>query len=151
MGILDNITGTRANAGAQGQIRGVAGCERRIAELSGEKEKIYLKIGEKYAGMHMKDGAVGTAFENEVSELIRVDEEIDAVETRKLAFQGLRKCTACGENITLDSAFCNRCGAKLEPLSLPEPVESDVCPKCGSQLDSDSVFCMMCGYRLENQ
>lgn len=50
-----------------------------------------------------------------------------------------KRCPKCGSILADDSAFCNKCGAKL----------SDLCPKCGAQLPQGSRFCNKCGYSMD--
>lgn len=51
-------------------------------------------------------------------------------------------CTNCGASITVDSKFCNQCGAVVESQ------ESIFCAYCGEKLDADATFCKNCGRRL---
>ena len=50
-----------------------------------------------------------------------------------------KRCPKCGSILADDSAFCNKCGAKL----------NDLCPKCGNQLPQGARFCNKCGYSLD--
>ena len=50
-----------------------------------------------------------------------------------------KRCPKCGSILADDSAFCNKCGAKL----------SDLCPNCGAQLPQGSRFCNKCGHSMD--
>lgn len=150
MGIFDSITGAqgRAQNAAPPQAPGVAECDRRLSELSGERGQLVYAIGEKYVAAHMEDKATGTPFEKEIAGILKLDEEAAIVEKRKLALQGLRKCTACGNILPLDSAFCNKCGEKLELLTVSESISGNVCPNCGAECEEGNAFCSVCGFKL---
>ena len=149
MGLFNNAgSQAKAQAGAAPQAPGVAECEQRLTELSNERTRLLLTIGEKYVAEHLKDKAVGTDFEGEMNGIIKLDAEAVIVEKRKLALQGLRKCTACGNMLPLDSAFCNKCGEKQELLTVSETLGKDVCPNCGAEREADNIFCSVCGYKL---
>lgn len=64
-----------------------------------------------------------------------------------LAAQGLRLCDHCHQIITLDSAFCNKCGSKLEPI-VPSSAGGRFCPACGASLAEGDVFCVTCGAKV---
>lgn len=50
-----------------------------------------------------------------------------------------KRCPNCDAILADDSAFCNKCGAKL----------ADTCPKCGALLPPGSIFCNKCGHSIE--
>lgn len=54
--------------------------------------------------------------------------------------KGGKKCPSCGNAVTADMAFCNKCGAKL-------PVQK-TCPNCGNVVTDDMAFCNKCGTKL---
>lgn len=126
----------------------VSECARRLNELEQERKKLLLAIGSKYFEEHKEDLAKGTAYAGDVEDIIAIDEERVIVEMRKLALQGLRKCTACGNMLPLDSMFCNKCGEKQQLLNVTETMSKNVCPNCGAEREEDNVFCTVCGYKL---
>lgn len=127
-------------------IPGVAECDTRIAELEQQKREIIFQIGSKYVENNTLKDAAGTPYEDDLSELESVIQEIAVTEKRKLAMQGLRKCDKCGNVLVIDSAFCNKCGTKLEALQAE--VMKNICPKCGASYEEDAVFCTSCGNKL---
>ena len=54
----------------------------------------------------------------------------------------IAKCPSCQKEIPPNSAFCNSCGARLEP------VQSKSCPKCQVQNSAEAKFCSSCGANL---
>lgn len=126
----------------------VTECAKRLNELEQERKKLLLEIGAKYFEEHKEDSAKGTLYAKEIEGIIAVDKETIIVEMRKLALQGLRKCTACGNMLPLDSMFCNKCGEKQQLLNVTETMNKNVCPNCGAERESDNIFCTVCGYKL---
>lgn len=126
----------------------VSECAKRLNELEQERKKLLLAIGSKYFEEHKEDLAKGTAYADDVEDIIAIDKEKVIVEMRKLALQGLRKCTACGSMLPLDSMFCNKCGEKQQLLNVTETMSKNVCPNCGAEREEDNVFCTVCGYKL---
>lgn len=139
MGLFDK-NGAAANPG-------VAECDAKIANLNQQKQQTILSIGAKYVELNTVESAAGTPFEENMKKLEAIEDEIAVTEKRKLAVQGLRKCEKCGNILVIDSAFCNKCGEKLEPLQVE--VTKNICPKCGSAYEDGAVFCTSCGNKLE--
>ena len=126
----------------------VAECDAKIANLNQQKQKTIYSIGEKYVELNTVKSAAGTPFEENMEKLGSIEKEIAITEKRKLAVQGLRKCDKCGNILVIDSAFCNKCGEKLEPLQVE--VMKNICPKCGSAYEDGAAFCTSCGNKLES-
>ena len=56
------------------------------------------------------------------------------------------KCTGCGAVLTLNSRFCNQCGAAVETAAVENNTVS--CPVCGEKNANGSRFCNSCGSKL---
>lgn len=52
-------------------------------------------------------------------------------------------CPNCKQPISAESAFCTKCGFKMDA-----EVEKNVCPSCGTAITSDTVFCTQCGHKI---
>ena len=53
------------------------------------------------------------------------------------------ECPNCGNHLTVDSKFCNRCGTRIEA-----PASDRYCTACGNQMPADSAFCPHCGHKV---
>lgn len=49
-------------------------------------------------------------------------------------------CPACGSGVPDGSAFCGKCGAKLDT-----PPQKKICPNCKNEMAADMMFCDKCG------
>lgn len=133
---------------AEPKIAGVAECDAALAQLARQRQEIIYKVGQKYVENNTAASAAGTIYAGELQELEAIMQEMEKTEVKKLALQGLRKCEKCGNVLTLDSAFCNKCGEKLTPVQIEPASAATHCPKCGSLLDSGAAFCTSCGNKL---
>lgn len=50
-------------------------------------------------------------------------------------------CQECGNPVSREDKFCNKCGAKVEIV--------ETCPQCGVEIDPDDNFCSLCGYEVK--
>lgn len=125
---------------------GVAECETHIAELEQQRKNVIFRIGSKYVESNSLKDAEGTPYEEDMGELETIAQNLTITEKRKLALQGLRKCEKCGNILTVDSAFCNKCGEKLEKLQAE--VMKNICPQCGASYEDGAGFCISCGTKL---
>jgi len=128
----------------------VAECDKQILNLEARKKEVIYQIGKQYVEETKPEAVEGTAYEEPLKRLMQLAEEVDALERRKLALQGQRKCTKCGYIIELESVFCNKCGEKQEVLEevLPAAEDQNKCPKCGAGCKPGAMFCMSCGNKL---
>ncbi len=126
----------------------VAECDRQLAELARKRNEVVTSIGNKFVELNLDSGAVGTPYEQFITELKQLIENRELLEKRKLAVQGLRRCEKCGNILVLDSVFCNKCGDKLEPIVMAAPGEN-ACPVCGAPHEPGVAFCVSCGNKLK--
>lgn len=125
---------------------GVAECESHIAELEKQRKNVIFSIGSKYVEENSLEDAEGTPYEEDMRELETIVQNMAIMEKRKLALQGLRKCEKCDNVLAIDSAFCNKCGDKLEALQAE--VMKNICPQCGASYEDGAGFCISCGAKL---
>lgn len=121
-------------------------CDVHMAELEKQKEKVIYQIGLKYVENNTLKEVKDTPYEEDLNELESIEKDMEKTEKRKLAVQGLRKCEKCGNILVIDSAFCNKCGERLEELQAE--VMGNICPKCGAVYEEGAVFCVSCGNKL---
>ena len=127
----------------------VAQCDAKLNALAQQKQQMISNIGEMFVKANTAESVAGTAYEEIFKALAQIEVDVDFTEKRKLAVQGLRKCDKCGFILTLDSAFCNKCGEKLgELFPAAEPV-AKVCAQCGAPYEADAAFCTNCGNKLQ--
>ncbi|HKM35410.1 MAG TPA: zinc ribbon domain-containing protein [Lachnospiraceae bacterium] len=144
MGLLDAKKMPASNVSPE-----VAECDRQIAALEQREQEVIANIGKLYMENNDVKSAAGTVYEAPLKEMNKILEEILIQEKRKLAVQGLRKCEKCGNILVLDSAFCNKCGEKLEELFVPTEQNPHICAKCGTSYNEGACFCKGCGNKLE--
>lgn len=127
----------------------VADCDRQLAALAQRKRELVFNIGQLYVDSNDSTSAAGMVYEGPLKEIEKIAEDTATLEKRKLALQGLRKCEKCGNVLVLDSAFCNKCGEKLEALFAPTEQNPHICSKCGMPYAEGAAFCTGCGSKLE--
>ncbi len=126
----------------------VAECDMKLAELEQERQSAIFQIGQVYVENNDPKAAEGTPYEELRKEVARIEEETEALEKRKLAVQGLRKCEKCGNILVLESGFCNICGEKLGKLFVPTQENPHICSRCGEPYEEGMLFCTGCGNKL---
>ena len=62
------------------------------------------------------------------------------VPTPSVSTAKTRPCPSCRAAVTVDDAFCRKCGAKVP--------SARVCPSCGTEVASDDAFCRRCGTKV---
>lgn len=146
MGLFDNVRGTQ-----QTVLPEVAECERQLVQLQEKKREAIYQIGMRFVSSTGEKDVISKLYEESMTELNQIAVEMEYTERRKLAVQGLRKCEKCSNVLVLESAFCNKCGAKLEPISSNVFTQQEAgkkCPSCGASCDDDASFCVSCGTKL---
>ncbi len=121
-----------------------------LNEIEKQLHDVYEKIGRKYYEEHVNADVIDEQYVDFFLQIERLTKERNHLEIKKLAQKGIRRCEACQQLITIDSVFCNKCGAKLEEL--PQEIfqeqvaeEKRNCRVCGRKLEKGDVFCPYCG------
>ena len=131
-----------------------------VAKARQNDEKIreaYLALGK--AVYEAEKENVDSKYFREIREIIKYQDTEALWDLYKLSLEGKTKCDSCSAIITSDSAFCNKCGAKVperdfSALDIEGQFSSDdsgdkkVCPNCGKPLPEGAVFCEKCGTRI---
>lgn len=126
----------------------VAECDAKLAGLEVQRREAVMRIGLTFLANNTVEELAGSVYEENVKAVEAIDKETEFYEKRKLAVQGLRKCEKCGNILVRESAFCNKCGEKLEPLFAEENKSQKVCSMCGSPYEEGAAFCTSCGNKL---
>ncbi|WP_081441781.1 zinc ribbon domain-containing protein [Butyrivibrio proteoclasticus] len=122
--------------------------EEKLRDLKAQKIRITRQIGEKFIEESAGKDMAATPYADLFAQLSGTEDEIDLTLKRQLASRGLRKCESCGAELPINSAFCNKCGAKQGELETEVVTAGRICPKCGATLEEGDVFCISCGYKL---
>lgn len=123
--------------------------EERIAlKLDDRLKAIYEEIGKKFYSENKERELQDELYQKLFEEIKKNLKERNALEEKKLALQGKKRCISCQSIVTIESKFCNMCGAKLpEVEAVSEEKVSTVrkCTGCGNLLEEEAVFCSNCG------
>lgn len=132
-------------------------CNDRFKELEGKIAAAYGEIGKKFYEENKDARLQGSMYQELVNSVTAMYKEQNVIEKKILALQDLRKCAKCGNVLSLDSVFCNKCGARLEEL--PQEIfggnaeqtmqTNPICAACGAPLENDAVFCSVCGAKVK--
>ncbi|WP_432630449.1 zinc ribbon domain-containing protein [Brotaphodocola sp.] len=142
MGFLDSFQGNIQKIGTNVST---AKFDSQILETDNKIKELLISIGRTYLEAHRED--CEQEYKEAICSIKKLEEERETLERNKLAAQGLRKCEYCHQIITLDSAFCNKCGSKLEQIVLSS-AGGKFCPSCGASLEEGDVFCTSCGAKV---
>lgn len=122
--------------------------ERVVLKLDERLKVVYEEIGKKYYNENMESDPGDTVYQKLFEEIKKVIQEKNSLEEKKLALHGKKRCASCQNIVTIESKFCNMCGAKLPDVEVvKEERVSTVrkCSGCGSVLENDAIFCSDCG------
>ena len=132
-------------------------CNDRFKELEGKIAAAYGEIGKKFYEENKDARLQESMYQELVNSVTAMYKEQNVIEKKILALQDLRKCAKCGNVLSLDSVFCNKCGARLDEL--PQEIfggnaeqtmqTNPICAACGAPLENDAVFCSVCGAKVK--
>lgn len=83
----------------------------KINESKSKIEEIYLKIGECVYN-EFEGGEKCDKLKEKCEEITALKEEIVRMENQILSIKNIKKCVSCKTEISRESEFCNKCGAK---------------------------------------
>ncbi len=154
MGFMDRVQSFSENLRQQGagsDTPETRECDKAITELNRKSEELLTGIGQLYVMNNTVESSSGTPFEEPMKALKEIAERKETLLRKKLALQGQRMCENCGNVLSLDSLFCNKCGEKLEPIQKADAQDATgggFCSKCGAEIEEGSVFCIKCGNKI---
>lgn len=130
-----------------------------ISDKEEEIQELYIEMGKTVYDAYKSGDDVGEAFAKVCKKVDKKLAEIDEKKKIILYNKGYRVCEKCRETITLESVFCQNCGAKQKPVKLKkgkkekeeekEEMKDKVCPQCGFVCEAKSKFCLKCGFAFE--
>ncbi len=116
--------------------------------ISDEEKSInnnYYQIGKLYISLHSTDSeeefkGMIDSIRNSESKIVEYREQIKLI-------KGVVRCEKCGSEVSINSAFCNSCGAPMPKRVPEETIDSNLikCEKCGKYVKKGLRFCTSCG------
>lgn len=153
-GVVDTY---RVIADKSGKMFEGAKLKMSISDKEDEVKEIYSSIGKMVYDNYKNGEEVNKEISKECKKIDKMNAEIAEMKKEFLVSKDLRECSKCGEVIPLNSAFCEKCGAKQEPVKIKKKEEKKeatdvkverVCPTCGLVCSSEAKFCNKCGYKF---
>lgn len=132
--------------------------KKEISRLNIEINNIFATVGKKLYTDDPDNKEFSKVFESVREKQV----EIEELSAQLTALDDKIQCGKCGEMISKDSRFCDKCGAKVvtpapspapEPATEPETVvaeEVKICRNCGAELIDAGKYCDKCGAMLED-
>lgn len=120
--------------------------------ISDEEKSInnnYYQIGKLYTSMHAND--CESDFKGMIDSICESEKKIAEYKEQVQLIKGVVKCEKCGGEVSINSAFCNSCGAPMpKRVSVQQQDESMVkCSKCGKYVKKGMRFCTSCGNPMQ--
>ena len=124
------------------------------SQINAEENKIrdaYEALGKAYYKKHRNSPDAADAIQFEV--IANAEMAIAKCRTEIQAIKKVTVCGNCGAEISADSLFCPKCGAKkgVPETEAQETSNYRTCPKCGAQLEEGAAFCGACGEPVEEE
>ena len=85
-----------------------------LASLKSKREKDFAALGRIYFELIKDDEDADEDVLNLVDEICDKSQEIEQLEAEIRYAKYQRVCHECGSSVDANSAFCNKCGAKLD-------------------------------------
>lgn len=131
--------------------------KKEISQLETEINSAYISIGKVYFDKIVNFPE--PECENAVETIVTKGERIEQLRKILSSLEDKIPCPSCGADIAKGQKFCDKCGAKIEEVIIPEKVEpvaestpeqpaGKVCPECGTPAEADQLFCQHCGAKL---
>lgn len=96
----------------------------KISDLQRKNDQLYKTIGKLYMehyGDHPED-----VFKGAVSSIKEHQKWITGYKEDIKQLKGIKKCSSCGADVSGNSQFCSKCGAKVEDTDVVADVEAVV-------------------------
>lgn len=114
--------------------------ERKITQLK-------TKLGQSYYEAHKNDASAEGA--DIIAQITALYADIQTTRDKINDIKGIVKCTKCGADVPVGSAFCGSCGTKVEAPAASAAPSGNICPKCGTVVAEGKAFCNNCGTKIE--
>lgn len=88
-----------------------------IMQVDNQKKNMIFQLGEAYYKANKDSAEVDEAYKVTIDNINKLEYNRKVWINRKMKLQGMRICEGCGNVLPYESAFCNRCGIKLEDVA----------------------------------
>lgn len=123
--------------------------KKETARLNNEVNAIFISVGK---AIYSKD-PYSKEFRKQFEAVKEKNAEIERLNVLISALEDKVACKQCGEMVSKDSKFCDKCGSKIDlPVPEPETVQAEevyICKSCGAELIDAARFCDKCGAKLD--
>ena len=85
-----------------------------LSEKKSALKEIYEEIGKKVYHSGNEEIIEQLIISSEISEISRIKDEIEYIESQLAEIKNKQKCPNCGSNIGNNDAYCKICGYKLD-------------------------------------
>lgn len=126
---------------------------QKINSMISDEERIinnnFLQIGKLYVSMH--SGDCEEEFKGMVESVHQAENKISKYREQIQSIKGIVRCEECGAEVSIQSAFCNACGAPM-PKRVPEKQIDEnmvICSACGKAVKKGNRFCTYCGNPMQ--
>lgn len=111
----------------------------QVSSLDRERREFLALLGQAY--LDRDPSGAGQNHPEIVGQINNTVKKIQEAEAQIKSIKGTDKCGKCGNDIPMESTFCNKCGtpkAQAAPGQVP-------CGNCGNAMNAGSPFCNKCG------
>lgn len=118
MAFFDSMKETLTTAGKDvsqkaKEVSAVTKLKLEIRSKQESLDKAYIALGKRCYELHQEGNSIEPTQE-EITEISTLTEEIANLNEEILKLQGSCACPQCGAILPDNTAFCNKCGAKIE-------------------------------------
>ena len=153
MAFFDDMVGKMTNFGQDVAKKGknisdTAKLSSELRNLENEKNNCLMQLGQIF---YLQYSDVMDAQSRTIKE--RIDDialKTEQIQQQIQQLRGVVRCPNCQREVSVNSAFCNFCGTKIEHRMVPPVTMGKQCPNCGVPVEEDQMFCVNCGYRLND-
>lgn len=150
MAFLDDL-GKRISKTGQSAIqktKDMAEVAKYNSMISEEEKSInnnYYQIGKLYISLHSTE--CEDDFKGMIDSIRSSENKIAEYREQIKLIRGVVRCEKCGSEVSINSAFCNSCGAPMPKRVTEETFDSNSikCEKCGKYVKKGLRFCTSCG------
>lgn len=121
--------------------------------ISDEERSInnnYLQIGKLFTSMHSND--CEEEFKGMIDSIRQSEKKISGYKEQIQTIKGIVRCEKCGSEVSINSAFCNSCGAPMPKRTPEKKIDENmvICPGCGNSVKKGLRFCTRCGNPMQD-